>query len=294
LDKETILMQLSPNVRVALDHRAKEIILNKRIIFDYELLYLEKGELDVNIENNIHRMLPGDIVLFRPGKEHGFVSVGGKEAWMPHIHFDTMYYRDFRDVKINFKTFDRCSQLEKDWIRPDSLGKNGLDMPDIIRISNHWDVLKSLKNIIYIFERRVPGSKLIQKSLVIKMLHDIMLGLEMCKCAYTSRHLGDLDRAVSYIMDHYYEKIRVEDLAKICCLSIHHFERLFKKRYQVSPSKYIVRHRIEKAKKMMLYSRMSLSEISERVGYCGIHSFSKAFWKTEGVSPSDYIKQIGQ
>jgi hypothetical protein len=89
------------------------MVLKRRIIFDYELLYLEKGELAVEIGDKAYRMLPGDIILFRPGKEHGFVSVGAGEVWMPHIHFDALYYDDFENVKVNFKTLDKCSRDEK-------------------------------------------------------------------------------------------------------------------------------------------------------------------------------------
>lgn len=292
MDILSLLRQLSPNIRVALDHRAKGIVLNKRIIFDYELLYLEKGELVVEIQDKTYKMFPGDIILFRPGKEHGFISVGAEEAWMPHIHFDVLNYPDFCDIKVNFKTLAKCSQIEKNRIRPDTLGVNGLDIPDIIRIENHCEILRRLKRIIYHFERRDPKSILVQKSLILEILYEIMLGLEAGNSQYTSRHSGELDGAVSYILDHYNERIRLENLAKTCCLSTQHFERLFKRRYHVSPSKYIIRHRIVKAKEMMLYSKMSLCDISEKVGYSSIHAFSKAFKKAEGISPSEYMKLI--
>lgn len=291
MDKLALFRQLSPNVRVALNHREKRsMVLYKRVIFDYELLYLEKGELLVEIEDRRYKMLPNDIVLFRPGKEHGFTAMGEGETWMPHIHFDAMYYDDFEDVKINFKTIDKCSLREKNWIRPDVLDQHGLGIPDMIRIKNHEEVLKIIKKIIHYFERRDPNSLIVQKALVLELLHEITLGLNTEENTKVSKHYRELDRAVSYIIDHYHQEIRIEALARICCLSVHHFERLFKMKYHISPGKYIIRHKIEKAKEMMLYSKMSISEIAERVGYSSIHSFSKAFRKAEGVPPVEYIK----
>ncbi|HHV96130.1 MAG TPA: AraC family transcriptional regulator [Clostridiaceae bacterium] len=290
MNKLTLLRQLSPNIRVALNHRVKKkVVLNKRIIFDYELLYLEKGNLLVEIEDKKYKLSPGDILLFRPNKEHGFVTMGEGETWMPHIHFDVLYYDDFEDVRINFKTLDKCSATEKSWIRPDVLGNGYLDIPDIIKIKNHKNVLKLLKNIIYYFERKNPYSIIAQKSLVLEILYEIIQGLNAGENDNIMKHYKDLDQAVSYITEHYHENIRVEELAKICCLSVHHFERLFKRRYWINPSKYITMYRIEKAKEMMLYSKMSISEIAEQVGYSNIHSFSKAFKKLEGMCPSEYL-----
>jgi transcriptional regulator GlxA family with amidase domain len=177
-------------------------------------------------------------------------------------------------------------------IRPDVLGENGMDILDIIRISNHSDVLRSLKNIIYYYERRDPASMLLQKSLVIEILYKIMAGIESVNNRILSTHNKELDKALSYILEHYREQISIEELAKKCCLSTHHFERLFKKKYRVSSSRYIIRYRIEKAKEIMLYSKMSVSSISEEVGYGSIHSFSKAFKRMEGISPLEYMKLI--
>jgi AraC-like DNA-binding protein len=211
---------------------------------------------------------------------------------MPHIHFDALYHDDFENVKVNFKTLDKCSRDEKKMVRPDVLGENGLDIPDIIRITNHSDILRSLKSIIYYYQRRDPASILIQKSLAVEMLYKIIMGLESLNNRFISTHNFELDNVLSYILEHFKERISIEDLAKKCCLSTHHFERLFKGKYKVTPSRYIIRHRIEKAKEIMLYSKMSISSISEEVGYGSIHSFSKAFKRIEGISPSEYIKRI--
>jgi hypothetical protein len=229
LDRQNLIRQLSPNIRIALNHKAGNMKLKPRIIFDYELLYLEQGSLKVTISDRIHEMFPGDMVLFKPGIEHSIVSGGPGQAWMPHIHFDAMFYKDFNDVKINFKTYKLCSQREKDFIREDILGKSGVGIPDIIRIPNHLEVLKRLKSIIYYFERKGPYSLLAQKALTIEILHQILSGLEADHSELTSNHITKMDEAVTYIINHYNKKIYIDDLAKICCLSTHYFERLFKK-----------------------------------------------------------------
>lgn len=287
-DKKSLLMRLSPNVRRAWNHRVPEMKLKARIIFDYELLYLEKGELRICIEGNRHTLRPGDIVLFKPGKEHEFEDSSG-ECWMPHIHFDALHYDDFEDVPINFKRMKDCAELETNWLRPDVLG-GVLDFPDIIRINNHHEVCKNLHRLIYAYDRRDGDFPILQKSITLTILYLISKGLEESVHSRSVLHEQALDNAVTHIMEHYHQSVRLEDLSKIACLSVYHFSRLFKQKFGVSPHQYQMRYRIAKAKELMICSRLSLTAIAEKIGYGSVFAFSKAFKQAEGVSPRQFAQ----
>lgn len=291
MDMGTIADQLSPNVRVALNHREQRLIIRPRIIFDYELLYLTRGKLLITIEGEQYTLFPGEMVLFRPGKEHEFTNIGEEEAWMPHIHFDPVFYEGWENVPINFKPLKDCTASEISYLRPDILGSEGLGIPYIIRITNHKEVLDILMTLIHNHEKKEPYYRLINKHLTLKILMLIIKGLQAQTQPSLSRHQHNLENAANYIIKHYNEKIMLEDLAKLCCLSIYHFGRLFKARYHLTPTEYQMRYRIEKAKEMILYSPLSLSEIANKIGYGSVQSFSKAFKKIEGISPSEYIER---
>ncbi|MDZ7740011.1 MAG: AraC family transcriptional regulator [Bacteroidales bacterium] len=53
---------------------------------------------------------------------------------------------------------------------------------------------------------------------------------------------------------------------------------------------YIILHRIEKAKELMLYGELNLSEISYRLQYSSVAHFSNQFKKISGLTPSNYKK----
>lgn len=290
MTQHDFIYRLSPYVRVAFDHRVEKMVLPPRIIFDYELLYLAKGKLLVQIEDQEYLVLPGNMLLFRPGKKHGFTTLDGEEAWMPHIHFDVLYYDDFKNVPVNFKPLDQCSEEELQLIRPDVLNADGLNIPDVIIIHNHKEVLKYMMSLIHTFEKRQPDSILIQKSLVLNILHLIKEGLSMQEDPLLLKHQNSLEQAAEYLISHYAEEISLATLAKICCVSIYHFEKLFKKKYHISPIAYQLRYRMEHAKMMMSYSQMTISSIAELTGYGSIHSFSKAFKKVEGISPAAFAR----
>ncbi|WP_028610173.1 helix-turn-helix transcriptional regulator [Paenibacillus harenae] len=286
--KKSLLLRLSPNVRRAWNHRETEMRLKSRIIFDYELLYLEKGGLTLRIDDTVHMISQGEIVLFKPGKEHEFIESIG-ECWMPHIHFDAMNEDDFEEVPINYKKRSECSGEELRWIREDVLG-DSLQIPDVIRIENHGEILKALQQLIHAYERRDLDYYILQKSLVLKLLYLIVKGLESSDANRLSVHHKSLDAVATLIMERFDQTLLLEELSKTATLSVFHFSRLFKQKYGLTPHQFQMRYRIEKAKDLMIYSPLSVSSVAEKVGYGSVYAFSKAFKQIEGISPRKFIQ----
>ena len=49
---------------------------------------------------------------------------------------------------------------------------------------------------------------------------------------------------------------------------------------------------MEKAKKLLLSSSLSVADVAERSGYADYRVFTKAFKKAEGVTPSQYRRDF--
>jgi len=71
-------------------------------------------------------------------------------------------------------------------------------------------------------------------------------------------------------------------------MSPFYFARLFKNSMGVSPHKYLTMRRIERAKKMLHRSDMSVLEIGIRLGYQDAKHFRVMFRREVGVSPSEF------
>jgi transcriptional regulator GlxA family with amidase domain len=79
--------------------------------------------------------------------------------------------------------------------------------------------------------------------------------------------------------------VRVSDLATACVMSRSHFSRAFKLSTGMSPRAWIHRQRISKAKQLMTWSPLSLTQIGAECGFCDQAHFYRSFLKSEGLAP---------
>jgi len=68
----------------------------------------------------------------------------------------------------------------------------------------------------------------------------------------------------------------------------------FKKLFDLSPYGLIVHARMEIAERLLIETKLSISEIADSIGYTGVQSFSKAFKMFFKESPLQYRKRILQ
>lgn len=99
-----------------------------------------------------------------------------------------------------------------------------------------------------------------------------------------------LKPAMEYIYKNKSENITVENMAKVCHISQSYFSRLFSKEMGDSFSNYISKLKIKWAKELLEESEMSVSQISDELGFNEPGYFIKIFKKYEGVTPSIYRK----
>ncbi|OUS01041.1 AraC family transcriptional regulator [Flavobacteriales bacterium 33_180_T64] len=87
---------------------------------------------------------------------------------------------------------------------------------------------------------------------------------------------------------HLHSNLTLEELAKLCHLSLSSFKREFKKEFNDSPTNYIISKKLEKAKELLLMTDLSISEIAYEVGFNDPQYFTRIFKKRGGISPSSF------
>lgn len=101
----------------------------------------------------------------------------------------------------------------------------------------------------------------------------------------------EMERVLSYVVEHYSERIRMEELARLVHLSVSQFDRKFKKLFQMTPQQYVLRVRINAASQALLHSDRTIAAISDETGFYDQSSFTKQFSRQTGFTPRAYRRQ---
>ena len=69
---------------------------------------------------------------------------------------------------------------------------------------------------------------------------------------------------------------------------------LFSATEGITIEKYVILQRIERAKELLIYDELNLSEIAFKLGYSSVQHLSSQFRKVTGLTPSTFKKQSDQ
>ena len=93
---------------------------------------------------------------------------------------------------------------------------------------------------------------------------------------------------ISYIEENFKDKITIEEAANIVELNPIYLGSLFKKETGLSFSNYVIKVRMESAKKLLVETNYTIAAIGGEVGYKDTRYFSQLFAKTVGIKPALY------
>lgn len=98
------------------------------------------------------------------------------------------------------------------------------------------------------------------------------------------------EAAKNYIEKHLHEDISIEQLCKDLKIGRTKLYEVFRNEMKMGISKYILRRRMHRAKKLLKTTDLSISEIAYNVGFADYNYFSRVYKKIYGKSPKQYRK----
>ncbi|MBY9078543.1 response regulator [Paenibacillus sp. HN-1] len=109
------------------------------------------------------------------------------------------------------------------------------------------------------------------------------------KGAAESGVMGDI---VKYLEQNYQTDLSLQEVAGKFFVSREYVSRRFKQEFGINFTDYIGNYRIDKSKLLMQNPHLTLSQISEMVGFHDVKYFSKVFKKREGITPKEYRSSL--
>ncbi|MZQ83158.1 helix-turn-helix domain-containing protein [Paenibacillus sp. 5J-6] len=283
------LDQISPYIRVAMDSVIETPwTIEERMIWDYELLFLMEGHLEVRVEEQIYEGRPGDVFFFKPGERHAIKSIGTHTIRQPHVHFDLNALPNSQEVTVSFKSIDQMNDKEKGWFRKDLLSSPPHFIPNYFRARDATHLEQVLLDLIREHETKPPYYELRVKSAMLDLLAILLREQYYGGKTNKEGQVEFLSEIRTYIDRHVNQNVTLDELSEKFHVSKFHLIHLFKTMFQMTPIQYHQHIRMERAKNSIQFSNTPLSQIAEQLGFANIHTFSRAFKTVMGKSPSHF------
>lgn len=119
-----------------------------------------------------------------------------------------------------------------------------------------------------------------------KALKTIESQLPLVKHSTKQEIFKRLADATDYIYANIHQKISLDTLASISCLSKFHFLRLFKIAFEKTPHQFVNEIKIKQATSLLTKTRLEVKEISKSLGFKDSSTFSRLYFNQTGNYPS--------
>ncbi len=240
----------------------------------FELTYVDRGQLQTQVDNQVYEMNEKDLMIYGPGQFHSQYVLDQQSCSYVTILFemDTIMFEE-----------------ESDQYRL------------ILNKIFHYD--KKIHTLIKTFIQESTTELPYMNSLMLCLLQETVVRLLQYEfigqrnerpVTDMRQHYQDalLEQMLEYIEKNISEPLTVEEICQKFSLSRSSLQLLFRENLNQTPKKYISDLKLERARQMICESKYTFSEIALMLGFTSIHYFSKAFTQKYHMSPSEYSKQI--
>lgn len=244
---------------------------------DYEIHMLEQGSGRFTVGGRTVEITSGDVMLLHSVEGNSFHSDPG----------------DFRFVFTTFR-FDRPK--DPAGVRAFNEALRKTPMP--LRPGNSTNT----QEILYAMQRNLT-TRPYGFELRLRMLLGSIVAELLDSCSWQKgtdgadiRHTVSLNtcrlvnEAILYLQDNFSTDVRLETLGKMMNLHPRYVCTLFSQATGKTISEFVRQLRIDKAKRLLLYTTLSITEIAFEVGFSNSQYFSRTFRQMEDVDPRTYRK----
>lgn len=101
-------------------------------------------------------------------------------------------------------------------------------------------------------------------------------------------HRRAVERVITTARERLCEPISLRDMSRVAYLSPFHFNRVFHEITGLPPTKFISAMRLDEAKRLLLNTRLSITDICLEVGYNSLSTFTRRFTQRVGLGPREF------
>lgn len=252
-----------------------------------ELVYVAHGQgfHVVHGRGEPQVVVPGDCFLIAPGESHSYA--GNQDLDLVNVLFQpdvvANEFQHLKEVPGLLPFFLLEPLLREERVFRDRLHLGTAERPEVEACLGTIIGEQQLRPIG--FTQRIRA-RFVELLVLIARAYD---GQRRAAGDAPSHHAGADDailQAISVMEQDYRGELYLDQIAHRVFLSPGHFADLFRRTTGVAPWDYLIRIRVEAAKRLLLTTARSVTDIALEVGFGDASHFTKSFKVREGVTPS--------
>lgn len=244
---------------------------------DYHFILFLGSAPIVRINNVEYRAKKGDMIVIQPWDEVYGVPSNKEYGKYLHIAVKKEFFREI------------ASEAAKE-------GERSFEFKHIQgQYSNH------LLNLIGEFQSEIMNYGVAYQQMIRSLSTQIVFQLIRDLLAEKRANQGRIDsdnqyinKAIMFMEEHYQTNISIKDICDLIYLSPYHFKRIFKEHTGLTPHRYLMDFRLNKAKELLVKNENTIEDIARLCGFINSGHFAVAFKRSTKLSPSEYRKKYGK
>ncbi len=249
-----------------------------------ELLYGIDCDLTVWIEDYAEPLKSGDLFFINPNQTHRIYSERKNNQYFVIKFFPEILRYDgqtLSEVKLLFSTL-YSGNTRSHLIPSDAL--------------NRERTLEIFRTIFREWESETVGHEFLIRGELLRIFSEFLRRADKKKedklpSSVNDETVSSILSSATYIIEHF-DTVTEQEAAAVSHMSYSYFSRMFKKVMGKSFSRFVNDFRIDEAKRLLLISSESVTEIAQHTGFSTSSHLISAFKQKTGVTPHQYRTKI--
>lgn len=251
---------------------------------ELELILVLRGVTHYQIYHTDYELNTGDLIIADAEDLHQ-IHDSSDDILMLSMHIDTRRFDStYPNIRYMFFVCEECMEGPSS-NRQLLHSKLALLKDQVARLALHYA------------EGDAPSLLMEEINKLVAILVEHFQGFFMEDYQYKTSHqdmsdesMQRLCRITRYIMLNYKEKISLDDFAKTEHLSSYYLSHLIKENLGFNFQNFVNAIRLEFAEKLLVFSNLTLMQISQECGFSSPNYFNKCFSAWHGKTPAQYRK----
>lgn len=243
----------------------------------FQIVYVEKGEMEVWVNGRIYSLHEKDIIVIQPYETMAYLKGVLPKGAHSFLQIDA------NPIGEHFISQELLDSL-----------KNFLKMPSLRVLKLGSKFIQPFQGILDEFRKESDWSQdMAVSQFRILCINMIRAYEKQVKEQNIPENSSELLEAVDLFIENNLDKdISVFNLAKLAGFSENHFRVQFKKITDMSPLKYVNMKKVDAAREMLMDSKKSITEIAFDLGFSSCQYFSTFFKKQTSFTPDEFRKEV--